>query len=147
MTNSRSSRPDNDVVEVFLALGSNLGDRRANLEKAISLIEERVGKVCHVSSFLETEPWGFQSDNSFVNACIKVETSLSPRALMLQTQQIERDMGRKQKSTDGKYHDRIIDIDILLYGNISVDEPGLKIPHPLMEERDFVMIPLQEIRK
>ena len=147
MTNSCSSRPDNDVVEVFLALGSNLGGRRANLEKAISPIEERVGKVCHVSSFLETEPWGFQSDNSFVNACVKVETSLSPRALMLQTQQIERDMGRKQKSTDGKYHDRIIDIDILLYGNISVDEPGLKIPHPLMEERDFVMIPLQEIRK
>lgn len=99
------------------------------------------------SSFVQTEPWGFRSDNLFLNACVCVETQLSPRHLLLETQRIERLLGRSRKTTDGRYHDRPIDIDILLYDDITLNEPDLRIPHPLMHERDFVMIPLREILK
>lgn len=92
-----------------------------------------------------SEPWGFSSENEFVNVVICVSTSLLPRPLLSATQEIERSMGRKKKSTDGIYHDRIIDIDILLYDDLTIDEPDLKIPHPLMQQRDFVMIPLKQI--
>lgn len=131
---------------LYLGLGSNLGDKRENLACAIRLIGERVGKVLRVSSFIETEPWGFESENGFVNAAVKCETELTPREVLKATQKIEREMGRKKKSTDGGYSDRCIDIDILLYDELRVDEPDLKIPHPLMLEREFVMIPLDEIR-
>ena len=110
------------------------------------MIGERVGKVLRVSSFIETEPWGFESDNTFVNAVILCETTLTPRQVLQATQKVEREMGRKKKSTDGGYADRCIDIDILLYDDLRVDEPDLQIPHPLMLKRDFVMIPLREIR-
>ena len=132
--------------KVYLGLGSNLGDRKENLACAIRLIGERVGKVLRVSSFIETEPWGFKSDNVFVNAVILCETELSPRQVLRSTQKIEREMGRQKKSNDGGYADRCIDIDILLYDDLRVDEPDLQIPHPLMLKRDFVMIPLREIR-
>ena len=131
---------------VYLGLGSNLGDKRENLACAIRLIGERVGKVLRVSSFIETEPWGFESENTFVNAAIMCETTLTPRQVLRATQKIEREMGRLKKSTDGGYADRCIDIDILLYDDLRVDEPDLQIPHPLMLKRDFVMIPLREIR-
>ena len=134
------------MSNVYLGLGSNLGDKRENLACAIRLIGERVGKVLRVSSFIETEPWGFESDNTFVNAVILCETTLTPRQVLRATQKIEREMGRKKKSTDGSYADRCIDIDILLYDDLRVDEPDLQIPHPLMLKRDFVMIPLREIR-
>ena len=134
------------MSKVYLGLGSNLGDRKENLACAIRLIGERVGKVLRVSSFIETEPWGFESDNTFVNAVILCETTLTPRQVLRATQKIEREMGRKKKSTDGGYADRCIDIDILLYDDLRVDEPDLQIPHPLMLKRDFVMIPLREIR-
>ena len=130
---------------VYLGLGTNLGDRRLNLETAIRLLGERVGTVVRTSQFHETEPWGFSSGNMFMNAAVCIDTRLSPRALLEATQAIEREMGRTRKSTDGQYHDRIIDIDILTYDDIHVDEPGLVIPHPLMHERDFVMLPLNEI--
>jgi len=132
--------------KIYLGLGSNLGNRKENLAYAIRLIGERVGKVLRVSSFIETEPWGFESENTFVNAVILCETDLTPRQLLGATQKIEREMGRQKKSTDGGYSDRCIDIDILLYDNLRVDEPDLQIPHPLMLKRDFVMIPLREIR-
>ncbi len=131
--------------QVYLGLGSNLGDKVWNLSEAIRLIGERVGQVLRQSSFIETEPWGFQSDNSFLNAVILCETDKTPREVLLLTQQIERDMGRRQKSVSVGYADRIIDIDILLYDDLTIDEPDLKIPHPLMHQRDFVMRPLQEI--
>ena len=130
---------------VYLSLGTNLGDRRRNISAAVRLLGERVGRVVRVSSLHDTEPWGFTSANMFVNAAVCVETSLSPRALLEATQAIEREMGRTVKSTDGHYHDRLIDIDILLYDDLHVDEPDLKIPHPLMSEREFVMRPLGEI--
>lgn len=126
-------------------MGSNLGDCRKNLERAIRLIGDRVGLVTRQSSFIETEPWGFESPNKFMNAVILCETTRSPREVLLLTQQIERDMGRMKKSVSGGYADRAIDIDILLYDDVTIDEPDLKIPHPLMHQRDFVMIPLKEI--
>lgn len=131
--------------KVYLSLGSNLGDRKYEIKRAVELIGERIGAVERVSSLYETEPWGFSSDNMFVNAAVCVSTQLTPRALLEATQTIERDMGRTAKSVNGQYHDRTIDMDILLYDNIKVDEPDLKIPHPLMNERDFVMKPLKEI--
>ena len=131
---------------VFLGLGSNLGNRQANIERAIELISERVGEVIRRSSLIETEPWGFESENNFLNGVILCETTLTPRQVLRKTQKIERDMGRKKKTVNCQlYSDRPIDIDILLYDDLTVDEPDLKIPHPLMQERDFVMIPLQEL--
>lgn len=129
----------------YLSLGTNLGDKRKNIAEAIKNIGELVGDVVRQSALYETEPWGFRSDNRFVNAAVCVDTQLSPRRLLEVTQRIEREMGRTQKSDGGEYHDRIIDIDILLYGDLHIDEPDLKIPHPLMHERDFVMTPLNEI--
>ena len=129
-----------------MSLGSNLGDRQDNLHKAIDLIGQRVGPVIRQSSFIETEPWGFESQNKFLNGVILCETTLTPRQLLRTTQKIERELGRNKK-TSHLYHDRPIDIDILLYDDLTIDEPDLKIPHPLMEQRDFVMIPLREIQK
>ena len=131
--------------QVYLGLGTNLGDRKANIEQAIRLIGERIGAVVRQSSLIETEPWGFESPNLFLNAVILCETERTPREVLRLTQKIERDMGRRKK-TSLNYSDRPIDIDILLYDDITVDEPDLKIPHPLMHERDFVMIPLREIQ-
>lgn len=142
-----------DKHQVYLGLGSNLGDCRRNLERAIRLIGNRVGQVTRRSSFIETEPWGFESENRFLNAVILCETTQTPREVLRLTQQIERDMGRRKVvggglTVDGQriYSDRIVDIDILLYDDLTVDEPDLKIPHPLMHQRGFVMIPLNEIK-
>ncbi len=131
--------------ELYLSLGSNLGDREDMLRRAITLIEERVGAVQRVSSFIETEPWGFESEHPFLNAAVMVQTTLSPIECLDRTQQIERELGRKKKSKGGIYHDRPIDIDLLLYGDLKLSTPRLTIPHPHMFERDFVMIPLREI--
>lgn len=143
--------------QVYLGLGSNLGDREEHIRKAISLIDERVGKVLRQSSLIETEPWGFESSNRFMNGVILCETTLSPREVLKATQKIERELGKTKKHATKRqlstlnsqlstFKDRPIDIDILLYDDWQVDEPDLKIPHPLMQERDFVMIPLKEIQ-
>ena len=120
--------------------------------RAIELIGERVGRVTQCSSLIETEPWGFESENNFLNGVILCETTLTPRQVLRKTQKIERDLGRIKKTNSQRstvnsqlYSDRPIDIDILLYDDLTVDEPDLKIPHPLMQEREFVMIPLKEI--
>lgn len=133
------------MTRAYLGLGTNLGDKEGNIVAAIEKIGELIGDVVRQSALYHTKPWGFDSDNEFVNAAVAVDTALSPRELLAATQQIERSMGRKEKSKDGVYHDRIIDIDILLYGDRHVCEPDLVIPHPLMHERDFVMKPLGEI--
>lgn len=132
---------------VYLGLGSNIGNRRGLIRQAVELLESMVGHVSSLSSLHETEPWGFESPNKFLNACCCCLTTLPPRQVLLATQRIERDLGRTGKSLNGVYHDRVIDIDILLYDDWKVDEPDLKIPHPLMHERDFVMVPLKEIYK
>ena len=128
----------------YLALGTNIGNKRRNMITAAALLAERVGDVLALSGFYETEPWGFQSVNTFLNAALQLDTSLSPLELLKATQEIEIEMGRTQKS-NGAYHDRIIDIDILLYDNLVLQTPELTLPHPLMHERLFVMEPLAEI--
>ena len=130
---------------VYLGLGSNLGNKEQHITTAVKHLEQRVGKVRRLSSLLKTEPWGFTSPHSFVKAALSIDTILSPHEVLEATQQIERDMGREQKSMNGEYHDRIIDIDILLYDDMEINEKDLIIPHPLMHQRDFVMIPLREI--
>lgn len=144
MTNS-PLQTSSEGEELFLSLGSNLGDREQMLRRAIALIGERIGTVQRVSSFIETEPWGFQSKHPFLNAACLVQTTLSPEQCLDETQKIERELGRKRKSKDGIYHDRPIDIDLLLYGDLKLNTPRLTLPHPHMLERDFVMIPLREI--
>lgn len=131
--------------DVYLGLGANIGDRAKTLAAATDRISELVGEVVGRSALYETEPWGFESDHMFVNSVVHCRTALSPRQVLEQTQLIERELGRRRKSVGGCYADRPIDIDILLYDDITVDEPDLKIPHPLMHERDFVMMPLNEI--
>ena len=128
----------------YLALGTNIGNKRRNMITAAALLAERVGDVLALSGFYETEPWGFQSENTFLNAALQLDTSLSPLELLKATQEIEIEIGRTQKS-NGAYHDRIIDIDILLYDNLVLQTPELTLPHPLMHERLFVMEPLAEI--
>ncbi len=124
-----------------------MGDKTANISLVIENIEEQIGHIVCQSAPYVSEPWGFVSENFFVNAVVCCYTSLTPHQLLRAIQRIERSMGRKQKSRDGVYHDRIIDIDILLYDDLTIDTPTLKIPHPLMHQRDFVMIPLAEVQQ
>lgn len=133
------------MATVYLGLGTNLGNKEANLRTAIYKLQERIGKQFSLSSFYETAPWGFESDHSFLNAAIGLETSLSPIEILHITQEIEKELGRTKKSVNGSYSDRLIDIDILLYDTLVLQTPELTIPHPLMTERDFVMKPLIEI--
>lgn len=133
------------MATVYLGLGTNLGNKEANLRTAIYKLQERIGKQVSLSSFYETAPWGFESDHSFLNAAIGLETNLSPIEILHITQEIEKELGRTKKSVNGSYSDRLIDIDILLYDTLVLQTPELTIPHPLMTERDFVMKPLIEI--
>src|SRR4030043_595504 len=131
------------TVYAFLGLGTNLGDREENLRKAIAMIGESIGTVVLCSSVYETEPWGFQSENEFLNAVIKVKTSLKPSGLLGRILMIEAQLGRLR---EGKgYSSRIIDIDILLYGNEIIKKKGLQIPHPLIQDRRFTLVPLCDI--
>lgn len=132
------------MATVYLGLGTNIGDKRGNLTRAAALLAERVGDILSLSSFYSTPPWGFQSKNDFLNAAIVLVTRLQPLELFNATRLIEIEMGRIQKS-DGAYHDRIIDIDILLYDDLIWQTEKLTIPHPLMHKRNFVMEPLAEI--
>lgn len=129
----------------YLALGTNLGDKIQNLNKAVEEIGKRIGKVISLSAYYASEPWGFDSVNNFVNAVVGVDTKLDAKELLAQTQEIELDLGRQEKSKAEQYTDRIIDIDILILGKQIIDSPELKIPHPHILDRDFVYIPLLEI--
>ena len=129
---------------VYLGLGTNLGDKTHNLNAAFGALALEVGSVLRVSSFYASEPWGFESLNDFSNGVVLVETALTPFEVLAKTQQIERSIGRTPKSVTD-YEDRLIDIDILLYDNLIIDQPTLKIPHPLLAKRDFVLIPLAEL--
>jgi 2-amino-4-hydroxy-6-hydroxymethyldihydropteridine diphosphokinase len=133
------------MAEVYVSLGTNLGDKDNNLRTAVRLMQERIGKVISLSSFYETAPWGFQSEHSFLNAAACIETRLSPEQLLLVTQQIERELGRTQKSSGNAYKDRLIDIDLLMYDDLQIHADQLVLPHPLMTERRFVLEPLAEI--
>jgi len=128
---------------VFLGIGTNLGEREENLRKAIKLIEEHIGSITEESSVYETEPWGFQSETSFFNMVIKIETNLTPSGLLGRILMIEAMMGRLREGQG--YKSRIIDIDILFFGSRIFENKILKIPHPRIQERRFVLVPLSEI--
>lgn len=154
---------------LYFSLGTNLGDKEQNLRTAVRMIEERVGEVRSLSSFHATEPWGFVSANSFLNAALSVEadaaclwkeggkplggeTAATDTLLRVleATQQIERQMGRTRKSVAGSYSDRVIDIDLLLAfaddgTPLCIETPSLVLPHPLIHQRRFVLEPLSEI--
>jgi 2-amino-4-hydroxy-6-hydroxymethyldihydropteridine diphosphokinase len=132
------------MATAYLALGTNLGDKRKHITTAVALLSERTGRILALSRLYASEPWGFKSDNHFLNAALALETSLSPFELLDLTQQIERDMGREEKDT-ASYCDRIIDIDLLLYEDLVLHTARLTLPHPLMHERGFVVVPLAEI--
>ena len=142
----------------YLGLGSNLGDREETIRRAIELIGEQAGTVEAQSALYYSDPWGFESEHGFVNAVVRISTTLTPHKLLDVTQAIERQLGKTARhATERKlitsssslltshYHDRPIDIDILLYDDLTIDTPRLKIPHPLMHERPFVMEPLNSL--
>lgn len=133
------------MVVVYLALGSNLGDRRQILSNTRDLIREQIGAIENCSKEYETEPVGFKSEHPFINQVIKVVTELSPEELLQCTQDIERKMGRVRKSDNLQYSDRSCDIDIIFYGDSIINQVNLQIPHPRFRERAFVLRPLLEI--
>lgn len=132
------------MAKAYLSLGTNLGNKRRNLVTAAALLSERVGDILSLSEIYETEPWGFESTNLFLNAALILETTYSPMELLQATRLIEIEMGRIAKSA-GSYEDRVIDIDILLYDDVVMQTDCLTLPHPLMHKRRFVMEPLAEI--
>jgi 2-amino-4-hydroxy-6-hydroxymethyldihydropteridine diphosphokinase len=128
---------------VFLSLGTNLGNREFNLKEALARVEENIGRVMKSSSVYETESWGFQTSDEFLNMVVEVETNLSPSGLLGRILMIESLLGRVRG--EKQYSSRKIDIDILLYENLIIDEESLKIPHPLIQNRKFVLVPLCEL--
>ena len=134
------------MTDLYLGLGSNVGDRHALLSRAVSLLAERVGQVCSCSDIIETEPWGYASDNAYLNAVAYLRTELSATEVLCCTEAIERELGRTVKTAEGAaYCDRTIDIDVLLYGNTVIYSPSLRVPHPRMWQRDFVLSPLAQV--
>ena len=145
-------------VRVYLGLGSNLGDRRKNIERALELLDEGFGRhYTALSRLIETKAWGFKGDK-FLNACVlyRIYRKGSPEEqgheILALCKEIERTLGRDEKpeyDADGNrvYHNRTMDIDILFYGTEHIDTEDLTVPHPLIAERDFVKIPLAEIAK
>lgn len=132
-------------MKVYLGLGTNLGDKEKNLHDAVRKIGEQIGNVISLSAFYATPPWGFESANMFLNAAVCVDTLLSPGELLKATRQIEKEIGRATKSVNHIYADRLIDIDLLMYGDLIMRSDNLILPHPLMHERLFVLEPLAEI--
>lgn len=131
------------MKRVFLGIGSNLGKKEKNIREAVEQIMEFIGPVISSSSIYETEPWGFSSENEFLNMVVEVDTKLKPSDLLGRLLMIESLLGRTRG--ENKYTSRLIDIDILLYDNKVIDNEILIIPHPRMHERNFVLIPLCEI--
>jgi 2-amino-4-hydroxy-6-hydroxymethyldihydropteridine diphosphokinase len=131
------------MSKVYLGIGTNLGDRERNLREAIHKIGEQIGIVSKTSTIYETAPWGFDAENDFLNMVIFVETNYAPGELLQKINLIESTMGRER--TQDRYSSRVIDIDLLLYDDLVIYEKGLKIPHRLMHERKFVMVPLCEL--
>ncbi len=134
-----------NIERVYIALGSNIGDRASTLAQAIVLLSRRIGRPVAQSMVIETEPVGFASEYSFLNQVVAIDTELSPWEVLEATKEIECELGRRQKSVDGVYHDRTCDIDIILFGDRIVEEEQLTIPHKRFRERRFVLEPLAEI--
>jgi len=137
------------MARAVLLTGSNMGEKRYLLNRACTLIAKQIGPVVCESSIYESEPWGFQSDETFLNQALLIETKLEPIALLNAIQTIEKELGRKRKEAPPDevriYESRPIDIDILFYDDLILNEERLRIPHPLLAEREFVLVPLREI--
>ena len=129
---------------VYLGLGSNLGQKEEFLRRAMEEIEKQIGLITARSAFYISEPWGFDSPNSFINACVAVNTPLSPQECIHLISEIERGLGRIKTKSEG-YKDRRIDIDILFYDQLVIQEENLTIPHPMLHQRSFVLNPLSAI--
>lgn len=129
-------------INIYLSLGSNLGDRRANLRSALGLIEKNIGKSARKSHLYETQPWGKTDQGPFLNQVVMVNSTLEPRRLLEKISDIERELGRDRRE---KWGPRTIDIDVLFYGKRVVRDAGLEIPHPELHKRAFVLVPLLEI--
>lgn len=130
------------LQQIYLSLGANLGNREANLQQAIELIKERLGEVIAISSFIETAAWGKTDQPDFLNLALQVATKHSPLVALSIIQEIEHQLGRERKE---KWGARLIDIDIIFWENQLISEVQLTVPHPLMHERTFVLIPMAEI--
>jgi 2-amino-4-hydroxy-6-hydroxymethyldihydropteridine diphosphokinase len=132
-------------VEVaYVGLGSNLGDREATIRRAVELLGEEPGiEVLRMSSLIETEPWGYADQPRFLNGALALRTSLEPRRLLDVLLAVERTLGRTRDTV--RYGPRAIDLDLLLYGQARLEEPGLTVPHPHLHEREFALVPLQEL--
>jgi 2-amino-4-hydroxy-6-hydroxymethyldihydropteridine diphosphokinase len=128
---------------IYLSLGSNLGHRKQHLDEAIKLIQSRIGSIERVSHYYESDPWGYSSAYRFCNCCVSLQTPIEPLPLMDLLLEIEQEMGRQREGPG--YSDRVIDIDMLLYGDRKLDHPRLTLPHPSMGDRRFVLAPLAEI--
>ena len=146
------------MVQVYFSLGSNLGDRRSNILQAIRMMEEEFTILdgsprppVAVSKLIETEPWGFRAEQTFINCAVRFDLEASCRAILECCQCIEKRLGRPEHEihldSEGSriYESRLIDIDIILYGTHTISEPGLTVPHPLFRQRPFVLDPLREI--
>jgi len=131
------------MAKVFFSLGSSLGDRRKTLIGAINSIENHIGSVLKTSNVFETEPWGFQDKNMFLNMAVLVQTKLSPEQILQKSQQIEKLYNRKK--TGNNYEARTLDIDIVFYDNLVFDNSFLQIPHKFAHKRIFVLLPIAEI--
>ena len=125
------------------SLGSNLGNRKAFLERAGLLLTEKAGRLAHISGMYESPSWGYESDQPYINRCLAVYSQKNPHQLMEIALGIEKQMGRLREGIG--YSDRVIDIDLLLVEDLVIDHPGLILPHPRMSERRFVLLPLAEI--
>lgn len=132
---------------VFISVGSNLGDPCKNCLKAFAILEGDSPEVTLVraSSLYRTSPWGNIDQNDFINAVVEIETTLEPVKLLTHLKLIEKRMGRSRSEDDGKWGARLIDLDIIFYGERIIEENGLRVPHPLIVERPFVVVPLAEI--
>ena len=135
----------NEKKRIYLGLGSNLGDKKETLQRAIENLSLALGSPVALSSFMESEPWGYTSSSNYINCVVAFDTTLTPTQLLDTTEEAERALGRTRKSIDGQYNDRPIDIDILFCGNQVINTPRLTIPHPLLHKRNFVLTPLREI--
>lgn len=129
-------------INTYISIGSNMGDRAANLRQAMALLDKNVGKIVKKSHVYETQPWGEPNQESFLNQVVMANTTLDPRDLLEQITKIERELGRVRKL---KWGPRTIDIDILFYGKRLIRDKGLEIPHPELHKRAFVLVPLMEI--
>ena len=128
--------------KVFLLTGGNIGDRKQNLHESSGLLEKHCGKIINRSSIYETAAWGKTDQPNFLNQVVEIETNLGPQQLMQEILKTEQLMGRERKE---KYGPRTIDIDILFFNNDIITQPGLIIPHPELQNRRFVLVPLAEI--